>query len=197
MAIKVEFLENDKHLPIRIDLEGEPILFTKESAIEFKNKLQLAIDKMIKHESIIATDHKCELSNFMEKSLTDWHEKEDALTDKYLSSLVTKSDYKEAVVDFGFCLSIVPTEIKTHKFILDIINDPEATINLDQIPLELITYELCLKVVSAEGFSLRDVPDKYKDFDLCLVAVKQEVQAIIHVPKEIENAVFQASFSMK
>ncbi len=51
MAAEVEFIKNEEYHPIRLELKGESLYFTKKAAIELKNKLQLAIDEMLEHES--------------------------------------------------------------------------------------------------------------------------------------------------
>ena len=119
------------------------------------------------------------------------------IRDKYLKTLKTENDYLRAVVEFGFGLDIVPDDIKTNEFIAKVIKDPEAIIDLNQIPKEMVTYELCLRVVNYYGFDLRDVPMEYRDFDLCLAAVKNEHQAFVSVPQAQKDKVFEAFYGVK
>ena len=51
MAAEATFNENDEKFPITIEIKGERLFFTKKGAIEFKNKLQLAIDEMLEYEA--------------------------------------------------------------------------------------------------------------------------------------------------
>ncbi len=136
-------------------------------------------------------------ASYFEEQMAKQIDKEDKEDQKYLNSLVTRNDYVQAVAELGYSLSVIPEEIKTREFFSDLINHPEMIIDLDDIPEELINYELCMRVVSVDGFTLRTVPDKYRDFNLCLVAVKKEHQAISAVPNDIRDSVFRASISAK
>jgi len=138
-----------------------------------------------------------DFSSYFEDQMAKSLDKETKENEEYINSLVTRNDYVQAVTEYGFTLSSIPEEIKTKEFFSDLIKDPDMIIDLDEIPEELINYELCMRVVSQEGFALRTVPAVYRDFNLCLVAVTKEPQAIDAVPNDIRGRVNRASLSAR
>ena len=55
--------------------------------------------------------------------------------------------------------------------------------SLQAVPEELIDRSFCLEVVTTCGVVLREVPDEFKDYELCLMAVRAGA-GLLCVPEE-------------
>lgn len=54
------------------------------------------------------------------------------------------------------------------------------------LPTNIITYELCMKVVRINGLVLEFIPQEFKTKDLCNVALKSNKDAINYVPESVK-----------
>jgi GTP-binding protein EngB required for normal cell division len=55
------------------------------------------------------------------------------------------------------------------------------------LPTNIITYELCMKVVRLNGLVLEFIPQEFKTKDLCNVALKSNKDAINYVPESVRQ----------
>lgn len=80
----------------------------------------------------------------------------------------------------------------THEEYLAMVLSKE--LQLQHIPREFITRELCLATVQKNLYGLEQVPEEFKTYEICLEAVKYSAVAITFVPEELFTAelVFEA-----
>jgi len=71
----------------------------------------------------------------------------------------------------GGALELVPEELKTYEFCLEMVKDSGG--DLEFVPEHLKTAEICLEAVKNSGYALEYVPENLKTAELCWAAVKQ------------------------
>jgi len=93
----------------------------------------------------------------------------------YLKEKILLNDFNKWH-DFGFCYDAYKINrynmlyIKSKDFITCMVQ--QIGLVLQDVPLELQTYELCKLAVKSNGLSIRFVPEKFKTYELCKLAVK-------------------------
>ena len=63
----------------------------------------------------------------------------------------------------------------------------EYDIKFEEVPIELINRNFCVKVVKIYGYTLKYVPIKLKDKEICLSAVKNYGWALQYVPERLKD----------
>jgi len=61
---------------------------------------------------------------------------------------------------------------------------------LQYVPQRMRDYELCICAVSSYGHSLQYVPEELRDYDMCRVAVHSMMQALQFVPEDLVGREF-------
>lgn len=60
---------------------------------------------------------------------------------------------------------------------------------LDEVPVEFRDYNLCLLAVKISGSNLKFVPDELKDYEICRIAASQNVAYYEYLPKTLRRKV--------
>ena len=60
--------------------------------------------------------------------------------------------------------------------------------NLETVPFESRTPELCLAAVKASGKNLKHVPNEFKNAELYMAAVKSNGKNLKYIPEKYKNA---------
>lgn len=93
---------------------------------------------------------------------------------------------KIAIVDEGSGLSYVPDRIFDKELALLAIKHARYSWNLlDEIPERLRDYDVCLAAVNRDGSNLEFVPEKVKNEQICLAAAKESESAAKFIPKAL------------
>jgi hypothetical protein len=69
--------------------------------------------------------------------------------------------------------------------VVAVINLYHAANILDWINPDLITYDVCLASVKANGLSVKFVPDKYASKEILLIAIKENHHSLSMIPNRL------------
>lgn len=98
------------------------------------------------------------------------------------SNLRTVETYKRLCYDIPECFEMIPQEIKTYDFCLEMIKKHHWLII--HIPVSYRTYELCQYAIKHIKM-LKHVPIQHRDKAMCMNALKIDPSSLCKVPKNI------------